>query len=169
MQRFRTIKLTWIAAVAVIGFAQIALAQAPLAQAPAGTSSAGQTQPGNVNLYARKIAGGAADVSIRSAAARNDPKRPSLGPPPKVDYGKPARKADQVCLIHVDNRTTWATDLYFNGDYGATVSGWGDSYVPASEPATFYAKAEMTDGSALTWGPIRAQCNGFEYMVHLWP
>jgi len=164
MQRFRTIKLTWIAAVAVLGFAQMALAQAP-----AGTSSAGPTQPGNVNLYAGKIAGAATDVNIRSAAARNDPKSPSLGPPPKVDYGKRARKADEVCLIHVDNRTTWATDLYFNGDYGATVSGWGDSFVPASEPATFYAKAQMSDGSALTWGPIRAQCNGFEYMVHLWP
>jgi hypothetical protein len=70
-----------------------------------------------------------------------------------------------VCRVDVDNWTPWKVQIYVDGTFRGLVSPWGDgvTYTGAG-PTRVYARAEFTDGSALTWGPTDYDCYGGQHI-----
>lgn len=107
------------------------------------------------------------------------------GPDENIKMGRAANKADanvpapaskggdktrgSGSIVHVDNHTNWYIDVYMDGSYCSTVSPWGDSYCYVGSGSTrFYGKADFTDGSSLTWGPLVQSVDG-TFTWKLWP
>jgi len=148
-------KLTWFALAAV---AAVSLT------APCALRAQATQQPEKVvNATAVKGRGTATspDENIKNMRRANAPGAKVAAPTAK---GGPATRGG-VCAVHFDNRTSLYIDIYLDGDYRGTMSPWGDAYpfVGCGE-TRLYAKANFTDGSSLSWGPVVVDLNG----VYTW-
>jgi hypothetical protein len=73
------------------------------------------------------------------------------------------------CKAYFDNNTKWYIDCYVDGYYEGYVAPWGDGSIFVDGGVTkLYAKAEFTDGSWKSWGPVTRNCeyNVFEMKVY---
>jgi hypothetical protein len=127
-----------------------ALLLAPLSQ----TSFAGDAKKDKgktSETKSQKSRGEGKDEHIKNNSAANDPK--TTMEPPVEKGGKKTRGA--YAQVVFDNYTAYKIQIYANGDYLGMVSGYGkgSSY---STPGTaeLYGRADFTDGSTLTWGPV---------------
>lgn len=110
-----------------------------------------QEHPKNVeNKGQRSRGAGGKDENIKQDKQANDPNAKAQAPP---DKGGPKTRQG-VCAVHVDNRTQWSIDVYFDGSYRGTVGPWGDSIgAVGCGNTTLYARALFVGGEVLDWGP----------------
>jgi hypothetical protein len=142
---------------------QRALVIAVIAALCATAYAAGKTKV--VETKGVKARGDGSDDNVKNATDKNDPNSNVEAPPEK---GGPKKRG--ACGLAVDNRTRWVIRIYVDGYYRGTVGAWGDlgRLVTEGWPTTVYARADFTDGSALTWGPQRFDCEAGEvYTWHL--
>jgi hypothetical protein len=103
----------------------------------------------------------AKDENIKQGKAVNDPNVKLEAPPEK---GGPKTRQG-LCQIHIDNRTAFYIDIYTNGVIRGTVSPFGDSWGWVACGANIlYGRANFTDGSFRSWGPVQIFDNG----VYTW-
>ena len=144
-------------------FAAAALAAASLSTPVALQAQGGQKPEQVVNATAVKGRGTAStpDENIKTMRGANVPG--AKVPAPAAKGGAATRGG--VCAVHFDNRTSLYIDMYLDGNYRGTLSPWGDSYpLVGCGETRLYAKANFTDGSSLSWGPVTADLNG----VYTW-
>ena len=69
--------------------------------------------------------------------------------------------------MHVDNRTPYICKIFWSGEYLGTVGSYGDGYFYSSPgQATWYARADFTDGTTMSVGPRSGQVEAGE--VYTW-
>jgi hypothetical protein len=92
------------------------------------------------------------DANIKNRSEKNNPKATATAPPSK---GGPSKfGTSRLCRVMVDNHTQWKVQVYIDGDYEGLVGPYGELYTVSTPGATkFYARADFTDGSVITWGP----------------
>jgi hypothetical protein len=92
----------------------------------------------------------------RQAATEED--KVTLPAPPHKAEAREGERSRQVgmCTVIVDNWTGYAIDLFVDGTYRGTVSGYGEGYTYAISGATqLYARSA---GGSLYWGPYTVSC-----------
>ena len=143
-----SIRTTGTILATVIALAGLAYAQAPAAQ-----------QPDRARDNAQRSRGAAtADPNIKAARPTNRADAPR--PAPEKKGGKPpAARGTGYCSVIFDNYTGWFIDTYTDGTFTGTVTPWGDLTAYAIAGGTrIYGRADMSDGSYLTWGPRNISC-----------
>ncbi len=129
-----------------------------MATVVAGAAAIGQTPPKEqvVETKAAKGRGGEdakySDKTLNSMDAKARPAPPQKG-------GEKARGATVTCDVHFDNRTKWRIKVWTDRDYEGVVGPYGDLYTWAvAGPTELFGRADFTDGSVLTWGPVVVKC-----------
>jgi hypothetical protein len=102
---------------------------------------------------------GGADANIKNDSAANVKGKPSTAPKPPEKTGETAR-GTSLCSVMFDNYTDLYIKTFVDGDYTGTMRPMGElnTYAIAG-PTILYARADYTDGSSVSWGPIKVQCN----------
>ena len=97
------------------------------------------------------------DENITKARAPNTPG--TQEPAPAARGGDATRGSS--CTVKVENHTGLYIDVYLDRVYRGTVGPWGDfyRYVGCGE-TRMYARADYTDGTYDTWGPVYHQVSG---------
>lgn len=155
-----TVKINWFALAACTLVSLAAPRHVLQAQ---GTPKAGKV----VDAAAVKGRGAATapDENIKTMRGANTPGANMAAPAAK---GGPATRGGDACIVHVDNRTSLYIDIYLDRDYRGSVGPWGDSYryVGCGE-TRLYARADFTDGTDSTWGPVIADVDGtYTWRLH---
>ena len=95
--------------------------------------------------------------AIKSEPGPNDPAAKVAAPAAK---GGPEAKGP-YCFALLDNYTQWYIDYFVDGMYQGTVPPYGELMGTAlAGPTLLFGRARFVDGSELTWGPSRIQCDG---------
>jgi hypothetical protein len=120
------------------------------------TTAGAQTRKNTLTTRASTGRGPAtSDQNIKTAKAPNT--KGKVIPAPVKKGGVRTRGGADLCQLNVDNHTPLSFDLYINRDYEGTVPPWGamEGYVTCGSN-TFYARADLDDGTYLAWGPVTA-------------
>jgi hypothetical protein len=118
----------------------------------AATDGMHAQQPGQTVTKGQRSRG-AESTNITKPRAPN--RIDAAKPAPPAKGGERARGVAAVARLTVDNWTPWYIDVYVDGEFGGTVSAWGDGYVwVSSGQRRLYARADFDDGSVIDWGPV---------------
>ena len=131
----------------------LAVAGAVLTALPDSLLQAQQPQQ-PVETRATRGRGTAPDENITKARAPNTPGQTE--PAPAAKGGEAARGSS--CTVKVDNYTGLYIDVYLDRVYRGTVGPWGELWRTVGCGETrLYGRADYTDGTYDTWGPVYAQ------------
>lgn len=123
---------------------------------PAVVDTQGQAKPDQVSKSERGR--GTADSNVKSDTATNEAGKPATAPAPAEKSGEKSRQA--LCSVMFDNYTDLLIKTYVDGRYTGTMARWGELYTYAvAGPTILYARADYTDGTYDSWGPIKVSCN----------
>lgn len=131
---------------------------------PTLEAQATKRQPG-VTSNSTRTRGGSADANVRQEEAPNALNKPATPEPVgKNTRGASAVEPGQIC---VDSRVDLIVRIYVDGNYVGTVSPWGDACgFYGSGEHRVYARANFTDGSYSTWGPVTGDATtGFRWTI----
>jgi hypothetical protein len=144
-------------------------AATPAAAEPAATTTQGPATDARPNAAAAAAKG--QDPNIKPNAGTNvQGGAVAAGIPPEKQAAGAASKGS-TCQVRFDNRTNLYIATYTDGNSTGTMGPWGDVYTYAIAGATrLYARADFTDGSVTTWGPVMVDCPaGGSYHWRLYP
>jgi hypothetical protein len=120
------------------------------------------------SMYSQTAPRGQGDAVKGEKSRGADPEAPAKG---RVNGDKagsaairPAEKGGTTrggwCKTDFINYTGWYLDCYVNGLYEGYVAPYGDGTLYANPGDTkVYVKAEFTDGTYRSWGPVTKNCD----------
>jgi hypothetical protein len=122
---------------------------------PALVETQGQAKPDQVSK--RETGRGGADANVKEDAGTNTKGKPSGLPAPAEKSGEKSRQA--LCAVMFDNYSDLWIKTYVDGRYTGAMRPWGELHTYAvAGPTRLYARADYTDGTYDSWGPINISC-----------
>ena len=104
----------------------------------------------------------AQDANVKNNNSTNSPDTKIA--PPERKGGPKAKGPWGTCTLHIDNRTGFIVQFYFNGTLDGLIGPWGDLYPSITQGnAQLYARAVFDDGSSLAFGPREYHCSGGDF------
>lgn len=103
---------------------------------------------------------GAKDPEVTIDSRINDSDMDTRAVQPSAK-GAQARGSFRYCTAYFDNWTQWYIKCYVDGKLEGSLAPYGEGGVVVAPGSTrVYAKAEFTDGSWKSWGPVTRNCSG---------
>lgn len=139
-------------------FVVSACATTPSTGARGGAGSSG---PGSETVSSAARGAGTTDDNIRAGGMTNTRggAAADVVVPADKATGTAARGQASYCVVHFDNRSDLIIRTFVDGRYVGAMRGWGDVSAYAIPGATrLYARADYSDGSYDSWGPVVVDC-----------
>jgi hypothetical protein len=124
----------------------------------ATVDSQGQSKPDQATSKESSRGKVGEDKNVKEAEGVNVQGKPSTLPGPAEKTGETTRQV--LCSVMFDNYTNLWVQTYVDGRFAGTMRPWGELYTFAvSGPTILYARAEYTNKTYDSWGPVNVSCS----------